>query len=161
MMQEISGNLWDHHGRAVVVVTTCGRVDRRGEAIMLRGCARQARERFPGLALGLGERLRAGGNHVYDLGDGIVNFPVEEDPFSQPDLAIIERSCRELVALADASGWRRVVVPRPGCGGGGLDWRQVRPILARHFDGRFEVITEEPERSRPTMPASGRALRHR
>lgn len=140
-MKEITGDLWDHLGRSVVAVTTCGRVDRRGECVMLSGCARQARERFPGLASALGERLRAAGNHVFALGHGIVSFPVEEDPFGLPDLRLIDRSCRELVALADRMGWQKIVVPRPGCGGGGLDWRSVRPLLERHFDGRFSVIS--------------------
>lgn len=139
-MREVRGDLWDYHGRAILAVTTCGRVDRKGECVMLRGCARQARERFPGLARALGERLRAAGNHVFALGHGIVSFPVEEDPFGLPELRLIERSCRELVALADRMGWQEIVVPRPGCGGGGLEWQSVRPLLERHFDAHFMVI---------------------
>lgn len=142
-MQEIRGDLWEFHGRAVIAVTTCGQLDRRGECVMLRGCARQARDRFPGLAGTLGALILAGGNHVFDLGDGIVSFPVEDDPFGISDPRLIERSCRELVALAAREGWRRIVVPRPGCGGGGLEWSGVRPILGRHFDDRFLVISAD------------------
>jgi len=140
-MTEITGDLWDCLGTAVVAVTTCGQTDRRGRAILLRGCGRQARERFPDLPERLGLLLQGGGNHVHDLGGGLVSFPVEEGPYDVPDLRLIERSCRELVALADAQGWTDIVVPRPGCGGGGLRWEEVRPVLARHFDGRFRVIS--------------------
>lgn len=140
-MRHIEGDLWDQLPEAVVAITTCGQISKKGECIMLRGCARQARERFPGLALKLGELIREGGNHVHDLGNGVVSFPVEEGAFDVPDLRIIERSCRELVALTESRGWQQIVVPRPGCGGGGLQWETVRPILEPYFDDRFSVIS--------------------
>ncbi len=141
-VREVEGELWDYLGRAVVAITTNGAVDRRGAAIMPRGCARQARERFPELPATLGALLQAQGNHVFELGGGLVSFPVEHHWLDRPDLGLIDRSAAELVALADRRGWREVVVPRPGCGGGGLEWREVKPILEKHFDGRFVVMTD-------------------
>jgi len=139
-MKEITGDLWDHLGCAVIAITTCGQLSKKGEVLMLRGCAKQARERFPGLPARLGALIGQGGNRVYALGDGLVSFPVEEGAFDLPGLARIERSCRELVELSDERGWREILVPRPGCGGGGLSWQEVGPILRRHFDDRFRVI---------------------
>ncbi|WP_275451504.1 macro domain-containing protein [Geobacter anodireducens] len=55
--------------------------------------------------------------------------------------APIRRSAAELRALADREGWTRVIVPRPGCGGGGLAWQDVRPLLADILDDRFTMIT--------------------
>lgn len=141
-MTEIVGELWDYLGSAIVAITTNGQVTSKGEAVFGRGCAREARERFPGLPGRLGELLRREGNHVHDLGDGLVSFPVEHSPFENPDMRLIERSARELVEMADRKGWRRVVVPRPGCGGGGLSWREVRPVLESILDDRFCVITK-------------------
>jgi hypothetical protein len=112
---------------------------------MLRGCARQARERFPDLLCTLGSLIRQYGNHVFDLDHQIVSFPVEEDPYQVPEMRLIEQSCRELVELAEHKGWQKIVVPRPGCGGGGLEWNDVRTILNRHFDERFHVITVEDD----------------
>ncbi len=140
-MNEVSGNIWDYLGKAVVAITTNGHVTRDGKAVLGHGCARQARERFPDLHVRLGRLLREGGNHVHFLGDGMVSFPVEETPWSVPDLKLISRSALELRALADAAGWSRIMVPRPGCGGGGLGWHEVRPVVAEYFDERFFVIT--------------------
>ena len=140
-MTEIVGNIWDYTGRAVIAVTTNGYVTREGKVVLGSGCARQAGELFPGLPVSLGRLLRERGNHVHCLGDGVVSFPVEETPWSAPDLHLISRSARELLDLADAAGWGRIVVPRPGCGGGGLDWKEVKPILEKYFDERFYVIT--------------------
>ncbi len=140
-MQEILGDLWDHYGLAAIGVTTAGQVSRAGNCQMLRGCARQARERFPDLPQRLGALILSQGNHVHHLGSKLFSFPVEHGPFEVPDLRLIERSCRELVLLADALDWNRIVLPRPGCGAGGLDWRQVQPLLQRHLDRRFLIIS--------------------
>lgn len=142
-MRETTGNIWDHLGCAVIAITTNGTVAASGTALFGRGCARQALAYFPDLNQRLGRLLREGGNHVHYLGDGIVSFPVEETPWENPDPRLIGRSARELRELADRHGWERVVVPRPGCGGGGLDWREVRPLLEEVFDDRFLVITAE------------------
>ncbi len=141
-MKEIQGNIWDHYGKEIIAVTTNGMVSKSGKALLGRGCARQAGERFPDLARTLGTLLAKQGNHVMDLGNGIVNFPVEHSPFENPDLRLIERSTQELVALTEAMGWKKVVVPRPGCGGGGLSWKEVKPVLEKYFDDRFLVITQ-------------------
>jgi hypothetical protein len=141
-MREASSNLWDlHESGAIVCITTNGAVSRQGRAQLLRGCARQAAERFPGLALRLGGLIAAEGNHVHDLGDGLVSFPVEETPYDYPDPAIIRRSAMELAALADSRHWQEVILPRPGCGSGGLDWKDVRPRIEQILDDRFVVIT--------------------
>ncbi|MBI1921227.1 MAG: ADP-ribose-binding protein [Geobacter sp.] len=143
-MQEIIGNIWDYPGRAVVAITTNGQVPRNGRAALGKGCTREAGARFPWLAERLGILLRDHGNHVHYLGEGLVSFPVEHSPFENPDLRLIEQSARELAELADRHEWPMIVVPRPGCGGGGLDWREVRPILARYLDDRFHIITLPP-----------------
>lgn len=140
-MIELTGNIWDERQDAVTVITTNGQVSKRGRAVMGRGVALQAAELFPHVPETLGCLIVEHGNHVHYLGDNLVSFPVEHTPFEHPDKVLIEQSAQELVELADRMGWQRIVVPRPGCGGGGLSWHEVRPLLERYLDDRFEVIT--------------------
>lgn len=140
-MIETVGDIWEYADTAVIAITTNGSLTPDGRAIFGRGVARQAALRYSGLAEKLGRLLAEKGSHVFDLGCGIVTFPVEETPWSLPDLRIIARSAGELRLLADRSGWGQVVVPRPGCGGGGLAWQDVKPLLEVCFDHRFLVIS--------------------
>ena len=140
-MLESCDDIWDYQGKAIIAVTTSGSLTKADKAVMGRGVARQAALRFPCLPEELGALLREHGNHVHLLGEGIVSFPVEESAWACPELRLISRSALELRQLADREGWERVVVPRPGCGGGGLDWREVRPLLEKHFDDRFLVVS--------------------
>jgi len=57
------------------------------------------------------------------------------------DIEIIERSAKELVALADQHGWQKVIIPRVGCGAGELTWSKVKPILDEILDDRFTAVT--------------------
>ncbi|MDR3578840.1 MAG: ADP-ribose-binding protein [Oryzomonas sp.] len=139
-MREIRGNIWDYQKTAMVAVTTNGQVTKNA-AVMGRGVAAQAARLFPWFPARLGACIAENGNHVHHLGDNLVSFPVEHSPYEVPDLKLIERSARELAALADQAGWNMIVVPRPGCGGGGLSWHDVRPLLEPYFDDRFLIIT--------------------
>ncbi len=140
-MHEIIGDIWDWQGHAIIAITTNGSVSKSGRAILGRGVAKQAGARFPALAETLGSLVAKHGNHVADLGNGLITFPVEETAWSQPDPRIIARSAGELRILADAMGWQKIIVPRPACGGGGFAWHTVRPLLIPWFDDRFFIIT--------------------
>jgi hypothetical protein len=142
-MLETVGDIWEYAETAVIVITTNGSLTKDGRAVLGRGVAKQAATLFPGFAEKLGRLVAEQGSHVFDLGCGIVSFPVEETAWSLPDLRIISRSAEELLILADQSGWRRVVVPRPGCGGGGLTWKDVQPLLEPWFDDRFVLISQQ------------------
>lgn len=141
-MFETVGDIWEYTATGVIVITTNGSLTRDGRATFGRGVAKQAALRYSWLAEKLGRLLAEQGNRVFDVGCGVVTFPVEETAWSQPDLRIIARSARELRLLADRLGWERIVVPRPGCGGGGLFWKDVQPLLEPYFDHRFIVINQ-------------------
>lgn len=143
-------------GASVHVITTNGVVNARGEAVMGRGCAREAASRWPQLSKYLGGVL-LGSNHVHDLGEWVfnsprhrttsgrfhlVNFPVKHRWWDRADLDLIARSAGELRRLVDGSDWELIVVPRPGCGNGRVKWEEVKPLLTDLFDDRFLVVSK-------------------
>jgi hypothetical protein len=54
---------------------------------------------------------------------------------------IITESAKQLVEMADKFRWQRIVLPRPGCGAGELEWCEIEALLQTHLDDRFEAIT--------------------
>jgi len=59
---------------------------------------------------------------------------------SRADSVLITTSARKLVQLADKKGWTNVVLPKVGCGNGGLDWEFVGPKLTSILDDRFSIV---------------------
>ena len=130
LMVEVTGNLWTFKAD-FRVITTNGDVNRFGRAVMGRGCAYEATQKFPGIADTLGRLLQRRGNHVHFIPigryDGVFTFPVKHHWNEQADLALIAQSTSEFRRQVLSA--YRYVMPRPGCGNGHLDWSVVRPLL--------------------------------
>jgi hypothetical protein len=108
-MIEVVGNLWTYPAD-FRVITTNGATRGDGLAVMGRGCALEAKKRYPKLARLLGERLRARGNHVQffsdrEIGDrlGLFTFPVKHRWDQPADLDLIRRSTEEFARQLLAS----------------------------------------------------------
>jgi hypothetical protein len=148
-MIEVIGNLWTYHlpdgsEPDIRVITTNGTVKRNGECVMGRGCALEAKSRYPDLAFMLGQVIQGLGNEAFWImtKDGpIITFPVKHNWYEKADLSLIEKSALKIASM-HALEDKTVVMPRPGCGNGRLDWElNVKPILAPILDDRFHVIT--------------------
>lgn len=111
---------------------------------MGRGVALQASTRYPGLALHFGKLLKLHGNKVMVLGEydnvQLVSFPVKIHWGHRARFDLIQKSAKQLVALTSLEGWDSVLVPRPGCGNGGLLWSDVRPWIEKILDDRFIIV---------------------
>lgn len=139
-MKELTGNLWDFETSGILVITTNGALDKQGLCVMGRGVAAQAKRKYPILPKLLGDRIKAGGNHVYMITRGLVTFPVKHHWSDTADPGLITRSLRELVALVDIMPpGTRVFLPRPGCGNGGLTWDVVRPLI-NHLPDEYFIV---------------------
>ena len=138
-MIEVTGNLWEYPAD-IRVITTNGTVKKNGECVMGRGCAAEAKQRWPDLPLMLGQAIRGLGNEAFFLpfDTGLVTFPVKHSWYQKADITLIEQSARKIASMRALED-KRVVLPRPGCGNGHLDWNDVKLILAPILDDRFHV----------------------
>lgn len=133
-MREAFGDLWTFAAQpnAVACITTNGYVNGRGECVMGRGVALQAKKRFGReIATELGRLIKAHGNQVYQIGNkyGLFSFPTKHVWWRPSDLVLIEKSARELKDIAVLRPEWTFYLPRPGCANGGLRWEDVRPVL--------------------------------
>jgi len=143
-MLELKRNIWSLG--PYIAITTNGYVTRYNQCVMGRGCALEAKERFPEIAHDIGFKITMGGNHVWFLGQygkySIFTFPVKPRNFMGPaDIQLIERSAWELLQYVNESpDIKEIYIPRPGCGYGRLNWETtVKPVL-KIWDDRFIVV---------------------
>lgn len=108
--------------------------------------AAQAAQKWPLVQAVLGAQIKAEGNHVRVVmkpaGDDalLVSFPVKFHWREAANLDLIERSCGELMDLADRLDLGTILLPRPGCGNGQLDWAEVGPAIAPLLDDRVTIV---------------------
>jgi hypothetical protein len=141
-MLEMKGNLWTIHDRGcIIVVTTNGVLNHQGRAVMGRGVAKQAADRFPNLPWRLGDWIRYHGNYAHYFESlSLITMPVKHYWHQKADLNLIARSAEYLMQIANVFRLQEVYMPRPGCGNGNLQWRHVKPVIELILDDRFTVV---------------------
>lgn len=169
-MKEALGDLWTYEPADARVITTNGIVagdviSGTRHAVMGKGTAEQAAKRYPKLDSYFGMLLDQHGNRPMVLlhieGElpepelprkyeyvVLVSMPVKHHWRERADLDLIIDSATKIVEMADKFGWRYVVMPRPGCGNGKLDWTIVQANIAPILDDRFTVLDYAPENAR-------------
>lgn len=65
------------------------------------------------------------------------------------NIKIIENSAKNLVKFANQYEYKKIALPRPGCGAGELEWENVKPILSNILDNRFYSVTYLPKNKVP------------
>lgn len=152
-MLERVGDLWTYQPCDVVVIPTNGVLipDRTPpRAVMGKGVALQAKIKVPRIDRMLGNWIMLNGNvpgMLYMLrnqaGESrmLVSFPTKDNYEDDSKLDLIEQSAWRLLEMANSNyEWKAIVLPHVGCGAGGLQWSQVRPILDAIFDDRFVAV---------------------
>lgn len=141
-MREVKGNIWDYHRQPgfVVVITTNGEVKRNGDAVMGKGVALEATKRIPNIASELGKAMQIAGNQPIFLDNlHVLTFPTKFLWREQSDITLISMSAGILRRKALINPTTVFAMPRPGCGCGGLQWKDVRPLLLKLPDNVWVV----------------------
>lgn len=146
-MNELKGNIWDIAKlNDNICITTNGTIKKNGEAVMGRGIALQAKQKYPILPSKLGKLLMNFGNQVYYLYNietngtlfkNLFSFPVKHNWWEKADIELIKHSLKEIIVIFNrgmSNKDERFLIPRPGCGNGGLNWKDVKPELQKVLD---------------------------
>ena len=140
MIEQGQGNLLEAQVDALVnTVNTAG--------VMGKGIALQFKKAFPSSYEEYRRECDAGRMHVgkvlvVHLGTlvprYIIQFPTKKHWRSPSKLEYVKDGLVDLVVQIKTLGIRSIAVPPLGCGNGGLDWNDVRPLL----EAAFEPLTE-------------------
>jgi O-acetyl-ADP-ribose deacetylase (regulator of RNase III) len=111
--------------------------------VMGKGIALQFRNKWPENfhayeAACKAKQVRPGRMFVFDSGalvkpNFIINFPTKDHWRGKSRIEFIHEGLVDLVALIRRLGIRSIAIPPLGCGNGGLDWAEVKPLIESAF----------------------------
>ena len=143
-MKQVKGSIWEctESHDSYIVIPTNGFIRKDGLAVMGRGLAVTAANKYAGLAGELGRHLKSFGNHVFKYDPyNVITFPVKHNWWEDADLTLIDQSMRELIAMLPTIPEEcKIYMPRVGCGNGRLNWPDVKPVLEKHWDERVIIV---------------------
>lgn len=171
-MKERKTDLFDtiyEDGVDAICITTNGHWTTDGDAVMGGGCAGVCADRWPQTCKNLGKFLsESGGKNIpyligaldnagnyleppQDLLDKraykclVFSFPTIADLMEGAKLSLIKNSAKELKALVGRFELKGVICPRMGVGIGGLNWKNVKPVVEEFLDDRFTIVSFDHE----------------
>lgn len=149
------------------------------EGVMGKGLALQFKRAFPDAFKSYSEACKAGEVEVGEVHvvqrlvapRFIINFPTKKHWRQPSKLAYVEEGLQDLVTKVKLNGISSIAIPPLGCGNGGLDWADVKPLILKAAEAMPEVriVLFEPEgtpnaeqmlegRSKPKMTSSRAAV---
>ena len=89
----------------------------------------------------------------------IINFPTKNHWRGKSKIQYIEAGLQALVTEVQQLDIKSIAIPPLGCGNGGLDWMQVKPMIVQTFAElpQLEAIIFEPM-ARPVAGSNGQLL---
>lgn len=136
MIRNATGNLLQADVEALVNTVNC-------DGFMGKGIALQFKQAWPGnfdayAKACRAEEVRPGQMFIWETGQMvnpryIINFPTKRHWRGKSRIEDILDGLRVLVADVRRLGIKSIAVPPLGCGNGGLDWKDVRPLIESAF----------------------------
>lgn len=170
-MQEIKKDLFEcifDPEVDAICVTTNGHYTKTGVAVMGGGCAGEAARRWPEMPVRLGKMLRTFMSNipfvigaVDENGEAleltadtikerkfkclVFSYPTIHNLVRGSELGLIKQSAQVLVDYVNQYDLKKVILPRPGVGIGGLSWKEVKPEIENILDDRFVIVSFDHE----------------
>ena len=125
-------SIFDSRAQTVVNTVNC-------VGVMGKGIAARFKEQYPDMFLAYRDicakkLLEPGKLWLWKAPDRwILNFPTKRHWRHPSKLEWIDAGLRKFVAEYENRGVTEISFPRLGCGNGGLDWDDVRPLMERHL----------------------------
>lgn len=134
-MRILIGDIFESDCRTLVNTVNC-------VGVMGKGIAKCFKERYPDMYKDYKRRctcgvVRPGTPYLFDdiLGTSILNFPTKDHWRSPSRLSYIREGLDWFCAHWDELGITSIAFPPLGCGNGGLNWREVGPIMYEKLKG--------------------------
>ena len=163
-----NGDMFKEPTEAIVNTVNCVGVMGKGVALEFK---RRWPENFKAYKkLCDAKRLSPGQMFVFESHDFLnrnkhrylINFPTKQHWRSKSKIEYVRDGLSDFVRQIRELGITSVALPPLGCGNGGLDWAEVRPLieesLAELPDVRFVVFTPGPDELNPEQEAVPRDL---
>ena len=148
-MIEIQGNFWDVSDDYDAICCTINTVVKNdGSLVMGAGIAKSFNDKYPPLAKQWGKRIIYNKKEPYvlvsmniEVAQYLIGIPTKIHYKDKSTIELISKSMSELLSIKRHLGLRSILMTRPGCGLGGLNWKKdVKPILVDMLDDRFTII---------------------
>ncbi len=144
MLRFVSGNLFDSKAQALVNTVNC-------VGVMGKGIALEFKHRFPEMFEDYrhrceNEEIQPGVLTIYkDREPWVINFPTKRHWRGDSRIEDIEAGLIALVGHIKEWGLHSLALPALGCGHGGLNWSEVRPLIDRYLaDLPIDIEVYEP-----------------
>ena len=130
-----NGDMFSTPAEAVVNTVNCVGVMGKGVALQFKN---RWPENFKAYKTACKQKnVRPGKMFVHDNGDMfeasnfryLINFPTKDHWRSKSKIEFIEDGLKDFVAVLEYYNIKSVTLPPLGCGNGGLDWNDVRPLI--------------------------------
>lgn len=156
------GSIWSYTDQAGLLGTPTNGVTRSdGTAVMGKGLAKQAADRFDDLESILGTKLKEHGNHVHTLNPlpdrdstgWLISFPTKDHFREDSSIELIQKSARQTKTLYETNQPDgSIVLPEVGFGLGGLSFDDVGPILEEILGDVCTIIHYGPNSTASPEP---------
>ncbi|MDV0446838.1 hypothetical protein MsAg5_06960 [Methanosarcinaceae archaeon Ag5] len=149
MIESATGNILESEADCIVNTVNC-------EGYMGKGLAYQFKLKYPEnnkeyIKACQNGSLRIGTLHCHsENGKMIVNFPTKDNWREDSKPEYIEKGLAALARLIPELNISSIAVPPLGCGNGGLNWADVKPLIEKYLsETDVHVYVYEPAQNKP------------